>query len=361
MKKIKRNITVLSFGDRLDYDEYKKFNKEKHLLQRQGFNYATANYTRVLQEKLPRIRTKKVIIFLFFPFNYWNKNIEHKSYRGMYGNRVFYRKFMSFWKRIDKIIKKNFSGQEVLVINEPLLSGRYRDKRLIELRLSLAKIPVPRRHLAAHTRDIYKFLSKGDSLFLKPRYGSMGKGITYLSWSNWQTNFQFHDDRIISRRSDHGWHFRDITGNRTFLRELIKKDILIEEAVDSLIVKRKKFDLRIYTFFQKCLYIYPKTNQPQEITTNISQGGKGEPGFLQFIPKKLLAKAEKTALKAARALDLKLAGIDIVLDRHLKDVYIVDVNVFPGFPKRRTFNLARSMIKELTRLDNKGELFKHLK
>ena len=359
MEKKKRNITVLALGDWFDYDEYKKFNKEKRFLINRGFDYVTVNYTRVLKGKIPRVKTKKVIVFLFFPFNYWNKNIEHKNYRGIYGSRTFYKKFTHFWVKINKIINEHFSNKEILFINNPILSGRYRDKRLINLIFAHAKIPVPRRHQTTHTRDIYSLLAKGCSLFLKPRYGSMGKGITHLSWSNWQTNFQFQDNKIISRRSDYGWHFRDITGDRGFLRQLIKHDILIEEAVDSLIIKRRKFDLRVYIFFEKVLYIYPKTNEPVEITTNISQGGKGDPSFVQFIPKKLLDKAEKIAVKAAQSLKLDLAGIDIVLDRHLKDVYIVDVNVFPGFPKRKTFNLSRSIIKELVHLDNKGELFKH--
>jgi hypothetical protein len=30
--------------------------------------------------------------------------------------------------------------------------------------------------------------------------------------------------------------------------------------------------------------------------------------------------------------------------------------MFPGFPKRRTFNLARSMVTELKKLDKKGML-----
>jgi len=358
MGKIKRNITILTVGDKLDFDEYKKINKEKSLFIKKGFNYNTLSYAKFLQGRVPRIKTKRLVIFLFFPFNYWNKKIEHKTYRGIYGNRTFYKKFLYFWRKVNNLVKKQFSDKEILLINSPLLSGRYRDKWLIEFNLSRAKVPVPRRHQTDHIRDIYNFLAKGSSLFLKARYGSMGKGITYLSWSNWQTNFQIKDNRIVSRRSDYGWHFRDITGNKTFLRELLQKDILIEEAIDSLIIKRKKFDLRIYVFFQKPLYIYPKTNQPEEITTNISQGGKGDPSFLQFIPKKLLLKAENAAIKAAKALKLDLVGVDIVLDRHLKNVYIVDVNVFPGFPKRRTFNLSRSIIKELVRLDNKGKLFR---
>ena len=358
MKRAKRDITILSFDDRLDFDEYKKFDQEKALFIKRGFDYANVSYKNVLKAKFPKIKTKRLIIFLFFPFAYWNKNIEHKHYQGIYGNHIFYKKFMHFWTKINDIINKHFSNKEVLIINNPLLSGRYRDKHLIKLRLCEAGISNPRQYHTTRTRDIYNLLAKGSSLFLKVRYGSMGKGITYLSPLNWQTNFNFKEGKIISRRSDHGWKFRDITGNSDFLSKLIKnkKDILIEEAVDSLILDRQRVDLRIYTFLKKIIYIYPKINDPERITTNISQGAKGAPYILESIPKKLVAKAKKVAIKTAMVLNLDLAGIDVVLDRNHKDISIIDVNVFPGFPKRKTFNLTRSIIKELVQLDNKGKL-----
>ncbi len=355
-KRAERNITILSFGDKLDFDEYKKFNHEKVLFVKRGFDYVTVNYKNILKGKIPEIKTKKVIIFLFFPSGYWNKKIEYRHYKGIYGNRVFYKKFMLFWADINNIIDKNFPDKELLIINNPILSGRYRDKQLIKSKLSKAGIPNPRLYRTTRIKDIHNLLARGRSLFLKPRYGSMGKGITYLGPLNWQTNLNFKDSRIISRRADYGWKFRDITGNNAFLSRLIKKDILIEQAVDSLILNRKRIDLRIYTFAKKALYIYPKTNYPERITTNISQGGRGEPGILKFIPKQQIAKAKRAAIKAARVLNLGLAGIDVVLNRNYKDVSVVDVNVFPGLPKRKTFNLTKSIIKELVRMDNKGDL-----
>lgn len=353
---MKRDITILSFGDKLDYDEYKKFNEEKASFIKRGFDYATVNYKNVLKDKIPKIKTKKVIIFLFFPFDYWNKKIEHKHYRGIYGNRTFYKKFMRFWSEIDETIRKVFSDKEILIINNPLSSGKYRDKLLAKLGLSRAKIPNPRLYHITRSRDIHNLLAKGTSLFLKVRYGSMGKGITYLSSLIWETNFDFNDGKIISRRSDHGWEFKDITGNNAFLRRLIKKDILVEKAIDPLILKRKRIDLRIYTFGKKAIYVYPKTNYPEKVTTNISQGARGDPHILKSISKQLVTKAKRVAVKTAKALNLDLAGIDVVLERNHKDVYIIDVNVFPGFPKRRTFNLTKSIIKELVQLDNAGNL-----
>ena len=352
MKSKKRDITILSFGDKSDYDEYQKLNQERALFIKNGFDYATVNYKDVLRGRLPKIETSRLIIFLFFPFNYWNKNIEHKYYRGIYGNRFFYHKFMHFWNKVNAAINEHLFDKELLVINNPLLSGKYRNKQLIKLKLSSARIPVPRSYRTSNNKDIHNLLSKGVSLFLKPSYGSMGKGITYLSQVNWQTNFNFKDNRIISRRSDHGWKFRDVTGNNAFLSKLIKKDILIEEAIDHPVLRKRKIDLRIYVFFRKVIYIYPKTNHPERVTTNISQGGKGAPHILKFLPKQLIEKSKRAAINAAQVLNLDLVGVDVVFSRDLKDVYIVDVNIFPGYPKRRTFNLARVMIKELARLDN---------
>ncbi len=356
MERKKRDITILSFGDERDYDEYKKFNEEKPSFIKNGFNYATANYQDVLRGKFPGVKTKKLIIFLFFPFNYWDKNIEHQHYRGIYGSRTFYKKYMHFWSEIDEIIKKVFSDKEILIINKPFSAGQCRDKLLTKRKLYRAGISNPRPYHTTRIGDIYNLLAKGNSLFLKVRYGSMGKGITYISSLIWETNFNFNDGKIISRRSDHGWEFKNITGNNAFLGHLIKKDIVVEQAIESLILKRKRVDLRIYTFGKKAIYVYPRTNYPEKVTTNISQGAKGEPHILKSIPKHLVTKAKRVAIKAARALNLDLAGIDVVLDRNHKDVYIIDVNAFPGFPRRRTFNLSKTIVKELVRLDNAGNL-----
>jgi len=356
MGRKKRDITILSFGDKLDYDEYQKFNEEKASFIKRGFDYATVNYKNVLRGKIPKVKTKKLIIFLFFPFDHWNKKIEHKHYRGIYGNRTFYKKYMHFWSAIDETIKKVFPDKEILIINNPLSAGQCRDKLLTKHKLCKAGISNPRPYHITRIGDIYNLLAKGNSLFLKVRYGSMGKGITYLSSLIWETNFDFNNGTIISRRSDYGWEFKNITGNNAFLGHLIKKDILVEKAIESLILKRKRVDLRIYTFGKKAIYVYPRTNYPEKVTTNISQGAKGEPHILKSIPKHLVTKAKRAAVKAARALNLDLAGIDVVLDRNHKDIYIIDVNAFPGFPRRRTFLLSKTIVKELVRLDNAGNL-----
>jgi len=345
----KEIVTLLAVGDRADHDAYRKFHREKAFLLENGFEYASVSYKQLLAKGAPRVNTKKVIVFLFFPFVYWDTRIEHKNYKGVYGNHVFYKKFTAFWKRVNETLKISLRQKEVSFINPPSLCGLYRDKKELAEKFSRGKIPVPRRLKVSRAKHLIDLLDKGQSFFLKPRYGSMGKGITFLSWANWQTNFIFKHGKIINKRSDRGWRFRDITGDKKFLGELLKKDVLTEEAIESLLLKKMKVDMRIYTFFDKVLYVYPRRNRADRITTNISQGAKGDPGLLKELPQDLVNKAKKLAVKVSRTLGVNVAGMDIMMDHNLKDLYVIDVNVFPGFPKRKTFNLAGAMIKELAK------------
>jgi len=356
MRKIKERITILSIGDGIDRDAYRKFHKEKPFILRSGFDYVSANYKCLLSGGMPPVKTRKVVVFLFFPFAYWDKYIECRNYKGIYGNRAFYEKFVRFWSKADRALRVSLTGKEVFFVNPPLLCGLYRDKIAVAKRFLHSNIPSPKLYRISGVGEIENLLKKGRSFFLKPRYGSMGKGITFLNWSNWQTNFSFKNGRIISRRSDHGWKFRDITGNKKFLKRLLRKDILIEQAVDSLLLKKIKVDMRIYTFFNRTLYIYPRRNKADRITTNISQGAKGDPGILKELPKNLVSKAKKLAENISRALGVNLIGMDIMMDRNLRDIYVIDVNLFPGFPKRKTFDISLCMVNELVKLNKKREL-----
>jgi glutathione synthase/RimK-type ligase-like ATP-grasp enzyme len=355
MKKAERGITILVLGDRADYDTFKKFNREKRTFIKNGFGYAAVNYKRFLKGEFPKINTEKVIVFLFFPFSYWNEYIEHKGYKGLYGSHNFYRKFIRFWDIIEKKLKKYLKGKKIIFVNMPGACGRYRDKLTVIKKLKDNRISQPRLYRISTVKKIKNLLGKGQDLFLKPRFGSMGKGITFLSWPVWRTNFIFKDNKIINRRFDRGWRFREITENCAFLGQLLKKDIIIQEAVDP-VLKGNNIDLRIYTFFNKVIYIYPRKNKAVKVITNITQGGKGDPGLLKFLPKRLLVKATRLAERTSKALGIGFMGIDIVPDRACKKGYVIDVNLFAGFPKRRTFNLARAMCMELVEMDSNGEL-----
>ncbi len=352
MHKPENPPTILVLGDKADYDSYKKFNKEKKFIKKSGFYYVKTSYPALLKKGLPKIKGDKVIIFLFFPFFYWNKFIENRQYKGIYGSSMFFIKFRSFWKRINSILKKELKGKNIFFMNEPLLCAEYRDKKALGSVLKRSGSPFPKRYDLKSVRETEKLLKKGHNLFMKPRYGSMGKGITFLSWASWKTNFGFKKGKIISRKSDKGWRFTDVTGNRGFLGKLINnQNILTEEEIRSALLNDSKIDLRVYVVFGRVVYIYPRRNKVKNITTNITQGGKGDPEILKKLPRPLIQKIRKLSERTAKALSLNFVGMDIMIGENLKDLYVIDVNVFPGLPKRRTFNISKKIIEMLSKKD----------
>ena len=344
------NVTILAVGDSLDYDSFKKFHKDRRYFANKGFNYIGMHYEHLLKGTVPDIETQKVIVFHYFPFNYWNRFIEHRGYKGLYGNLGFARKFSVLSNRVYKILKSSLRDKEICFVNDPKRCAFYRDKLKTKRRLTKGGIKVPKTYNVKNPSILFKGMERGRTYLIKPRCGSMGKGITYLGWENWQTNFIVKKNRIINRISDKGWHFSAITDNKSFLRKLLMKDVITEEAINMIVIDKQKVDLRIYTFFNKVLYIYPRKNRFEAVTTNITQGGRGDPSLLKRLPGHLVKKAVKIAEKASRVLGFNLAGVDVIMDNNLKDVYIVDINAFPGFPRRRTHNLSRQMIDELADL-----------
>jgi len=344
----KEKISVLVLGDRTDFDAYAKFNKERRLFRKKGFDYQAVNYKRFLRGEVPPLKNKKVIVFLFFPFSYWDKHIEKKGYKGLYGNVLFREKFLRFWRKVNSIIRRKLPDRKVLFVNSPYLNGRYRDKLVVKKKLGKTGVSQAKSYKINDASKVLKLLDRGHNLFIKPRCGSMGKGITFLRPSDWRTNFLIRKGRIVNRISDYGWKFRDITGDKVFLRKLMKSDILIEEAIDPLTYKGKIIDLRIYVFMNKVIYVYPRKNDPGRIVTNISQGAKGDPSILLSLPGHLVKKAKRIAVKTSKALGLSFCGVDIMLASDRRNVFVLEVNLFPGFPKRKRFNLTKRIIEELS-------------
>ena len=347
MKCANKKITILAIGDTVDFDSFLKFNYEKKFVLSRGFEYLAVDYRKIFKIKQLDIHTQKVIVMTFFPFKYWDKHVECKNYRGMYGSLLFLRKFSKFCDELAEKVEELLPGKKIRFVNDPRATAVYRDKVTVMDKLSVSGVKVPFRIKTKSVKVVEKLLSEGKKIYIKPRCGSMGKGISYLEQDRWQTNFTIRKNKIVNRYSDYGWKYRDFTGNSKVLKSLIEGDVIMEEAVSSLNVGKKKIDFRVYGCFGKILYVYPRKNDADAVTTNISQGGKGSPAILSAMPDKIIDKIKRQVRKTMRVLDLDLAGIDVIVDDNLKDSYVVDVNMFPGFPKKRTHNLARGIMNEL--------------
>ncbi|MDI6917176.1 MAG: hypothetical protein QMC80_05205 [Thermoplasmatales archaeon] len=251
--------SLLILGDESDWDSYKKFCRQLRQHHSKQFNLITATYEHLAENRLPDVENKKIVVFLFFPFKYWDENIEYRGYESVYGNVRFYEKFIVFWSGIYEQINAFYSNKKLYFINHPLRISVDRDKELTKTILSRAGIEVKPSFFTRNYKDILRMVNKENrKLFIKVRYGSMGKGITYIEKDEWKTNFRFENNRIVSSVSDYGWVFMDITNNINFLKRLLTKDIVIEEAVEPYIIDNLKFDLRFYVCFDDVLLYISK-------------------------------------------------------------------------------------------------------
>ena len=94
-----------------------------------------------------------------------------------------------------------------------------------------------------------------------------------------------------------------------------------------MLIKGRKFDLRMYVFKNKVLYTYGRSNDAKAVTTNISQGAKGEKlSFEKTLPQKQLEVAKKSAIKAIKALGLNFGGVDMMLCADRKSAMFIEIN-----------------------------------
>jgi len=343
----KNNTTILNIGNYQDFDTFRKLHNEKSYARRNGFTYRSANFRDIFNGDITPVKNANVIVFICFPFKYWNTSIENRNYKGTYGNLTFYQKCRTFNEKLAAKLRKIIIADKVVYLNSPESSAFYRDKEAVKSTLIRSGINVPTIVKARSSVGIKRLLTERRKLYIKPRCGSMGKGITYLEDGAWMTNFKLRKNKTVNRHSDYGWVFGDVTDNLEFLKHILQKDIIIEEALDPFIIKGRKLDFRVYTLFDKVLYVYPRGNTSDAVTTNISQGGKGLPGYWKLLPSKTRKKVEEQAILAAGALGLDFTGVDVMLDRNCKNAYVLDVNMFPGFPKIRTYNLPRAIYREI--------------
>jgi len=314
-------------------------------------NVRMVTYHDVLAGELPRIKKGPVIALLFFPFKYWNEHIEvyHKEDGRIYGDGLFGKDFKKLFLKIEKILYEQYGRKRLKFVNAPLSCFLDRDKKATQKLLSSEGISVPRMFTMKNLTQARKLLNKGISFYVKARFGAMGKGITLLSKDACHTNYLFRKGKIHSRPYDYGWNFKPIAKSKKddFIRQLIKKGMMWEEAVSTHIIKRRRFDLRIYVVYGKVPYVYAKTAPKRRIVTNWSQGGRIEKkGYLRrHIPKAKLSEAIKVAKRAAKVMNLNFTGIDIIFSKDFKKPYVLDVQSFPSH--ERGFKLLTFLARHI--------------
>jgi len=329
----------------------------RHVTQRASKDHIilTTNYKNVLTNDLPDVDSLHVIIVLFFPFQYWNKNIEvYDKDSRVYGDKDFGRDFEKFFQRIQKVISKKYRDKTIEYVNPPEASVLDRDKEECKKFFRKHKIPIARGYEVKNLKEIERILDRGISLYVKPRFGSMGKGISYLSNGLLITNFLFQKGKVISHPFDYNWRFHEITrpaDRNKFLSAMISRGFIFEEAIDPPVHKGRRSDFRVYCIYGKVLYYYIRSTPAVSLVTNWSQGGKIEQkrSFSKYISAANLKRVETLARKVARDLQMNYAGIDVIFSKDYKKIYVLEAHSFPAYEKGYDLmdSLAQKVLKRM--------------
>jgi len=312
--------------------------------------YRIVSYNKVLDDKLPVLDASHIYVVLFFPFEYWNKNIEvYKGKERIYGNMSFGRKYKEFFKNIEKKIRRAYRGKRIEFLNEPTASVNERDKFQAKRIFNRNSIATPRKINVRHIGDIEKIVQKGKPIYAKPRFGAMGKGITYIDRDMFITNFAFKNDRIFSKYSDFGWKFKRVRGKKVerLINSLVRERFVFEESIAHPVYRNKRFDFRVHVVYGKTPYYYIKTMPSVSPITNWTQGGRIEKkkNFKKYIKRNHMGRVIGQAKRVAKALGLNYAGIDIVLTNDYKTAYCLEAHSFPGYEKG--FDIMKYLVKDI--------------
>ena len=317
-----------------------------------GISTKVRNYEE-LETKSLKIEDSNLAVMFFFPFSFWNKNCEIPEDTGIYGTSSrSYNQFNQFWKNTKKILEKKLPNKNLRYIIDPNFAALDRDK--IATRDLLEKFGVSTTKKLPKDVCFLTETSKTKGIFIKSRYGALGKGITYLSPLGWFTNYKIGKNNTLSNHQsvktkgksgdplETDWIFQEITGNKELLSKILNLEMIVEEEiVPPELEKGKKFDLRVYTVFGTVPYIFMRENEIKNIVTNFSQGGRIIHEVEKKLPEKALELAKKESLKAAKAFNSQFLGVDVIFDRNLETPRVLEVQTFTGFPKITKFNLSR--------------------
>lgn len=317
------------------------------------------------EERLPYIDSEKIIVMLYFPWCFRNRNIKNVKRRdGHYGGQLHKNLIDKYYLQVANNLEALY-GDRIIYINPPKSICTTRDKKSIKKVLNDNSIPTPLMYETKSVEDVIEILEK-NNLFIKFRVGGEGKGITYLTKKRWLTNIDwdktyektpFVKTKINPFQST-VWEFRDVTDNTEFLEDLLRRFVIIEKEVDFSVIDKMKYDLRFYMIYGKPAFILPRLAPPDHIVTNWSRGGIVPSGeerkkFLNKIPKEAMKNAKKITSDVAQLLGLGLVGLDLMFTKEY-DVRILEGQTDPSYTKQFDISkeLAKATINELVNKEN---------
>lgn len=210
-------------------------------------------------------------------------------------------------------IVRQFEMQGVWTVSSSIAITRARNKLRAAQLLTKAGIDTPRTFVSRNTTDIDALLDHiGVPMIIKLATGTHGNGVVLA------------DTKKAAKSALQAFYLYNEDGTNILLQEYIKESAGI--------------DIRAFVVGNKVVASMKRQSLDDDFRSNLHKGGEGT-------AVKLTDEERKIAVRAAKAMGLHVAGVDLM--RSSRGPLILEVNASPGFGIERVTgrNVAKPIIE----------------
>jgi len=200
--------------------------------------------------------------------------------------------------RYGSAIVRQMENQGVYTVSGSLAITRARDKlRSLQL-LVKAGVPIPKTVFSRNTTDIDDLIEAvgGTPVIIKLASGTHGNGVVLA------------ETKKAAKSVLQALYLHNEEGTNILVQEFIKESVGV--------------DIRAFVVGGHMIASYQRTSLDDEFRSNLHKGGEGK-------SIKLTDEERKIAIRAAKAMGLNVAGVDIM--RSDRGPLVLEVNASPGF------------------------------
>lgn len=235
----------------------------------------------------------------------------------------------SHMTRYGSAIVRQFEMKGIYTSSSSIAITRSRDKLRSMQLMAKAGVGIPKTVVSRNTTDIDNLLEHlGTPVIIKLATGTHGNGVVLA------------ETKKAAKSTLQAFYLTNEEGTNILLQEYI------EESAGT--------DIRAFVVGSRVIASMKRQSLDDDFRSNLHQGGEGT-------PIKLTDEERKTAIKAAKAMGLNIAGVDMMLSK--RGPLVLEVNASPGFGIEKVTgrNIASAIIeyvelnaKRRTRKDKVG-------
>lgn len=263
------------------------------ILSKGGGNYSTQRLKQVAKE---RGHTVRIINYAKCYVTVEKNNpIVHYKGEALTGFDAVVPRIAQSYTKYGSAILRQFEMQGVYTTASSIAINRSRDKFRSYQLLAKAGVDIPKTVFARETADLDDVVEKagGAPLIIKVARGTHGNGVVLA------------ETRKAAQAVMQAFY---VEGVSFLVQEFIK------ESAGT--------DIRAFVVGNRVIASYRRQSLDDDFRSNLHQGGEGR-------TVKLTDEEEKTAVKAAKAMNLAICGVDMM--RSDRGPLVLEVNSSPGF------------------------------